>query len=159
MRTRRLLAPFLSAALLALALPSAAAEVESEFLDPLPIASDATSCGSSSVPFDLDLPEADQRVERACSCPPQSTCICPSASGTPKYATGWGCGSTCAAATTACGTNIYINADQACLRGVCWLGETTYSQPDCIYNHSTCPGLYLRDCQAQYRCYGCHFYP
>lgn len=84
-----------------------------------------------------------------------STCFCPTGLSY-RIAHGWGCASTCSAATSACSALAFSVADDGCIDGVCDYGNLIlHPASGCIYNHSMCPGQYLRDCDLEYRCYRC----
>lgn len=84
-----------------------------------------------------------------------SDCTCPTAAS-PNIAHGWGCASTCAEATSACSANAASVAQAACDNGVCQFGNLTLNPASgCVYNHSMCPGQYLRDCDREYWCWLC----
>lgn len=84
-----------------------------------------------------------------------STCFCPTGA-LPRIAHGWGCASTCSAATSACSGMAFSEAEAGCIDGVCAFGDLILQPASgCIFNHSMCPGQYLRDCDQEYWCYRC----
>jgi len=134
---------------LALAVPAAAEEALSSLCtmastehSPLPIAP-AVEIGLAQEPREQQL------------------CFCPKDFGADPYiAQGWACATSCSAATSACETDAYNKAGANCFYGVCYYGSLTYRPVSgCIYDHSMCPGKYLRDCDLEYWCQECEDIP
>ena len=80
---------------------------------------------------------------------PKAGCFC---SVGLQEAHGWGCGSSCSAAISACSADAYSKAEGNCSYGLC---ESNITHDPCKYNNPMCPGQFLTDCNLQYKCLDC----